>query len=93
MDTRLLIVPATEGYRVHVLAPGKPTRSWLKVYRTKSFCICELLCAELISAEESEEALSEDFDCNCSMLVFQKDVPLDVLRAIGFVEQKIYLVN
>lgn len=89
MDARLLITRATEGYRVLVLAPAKPVRSWLKVYQTKSFCICELLCAELINPEESEEALSEDFDSNCTMLVFQKNVPLDVLRAIGFVEQKI----
>lgn len=93
MNVRVLIVLADEGYRVRILAPGPPVRSWLKVYASKLLCMTELRCVKLLTPAESEEALEDDFDSTGGMLVFQANVDIEILRAAGFVEQKKSFVN
>lgn len=88
MDVRVLIVLADAGYRVRVLAPDPPVRSWLKIYESKPLCMTELRCLNLITPSEAEEALDDDFDNTGAMLVFQTDTNVEVLRAADFVEQK-----
>lgn len=93
MDVRVLIVLADAGYRVRILAPDPPVRSWLKIYNSKPVCMTELRCMNLITPSESAEALDDDFDNTGGMLVFQTNTSIEVLRAGGFIEQKNEYVN
>jgi hypothetical protein len=86
IDVRVLIIPSIGGYRVRVLAPGPPARSWLKVYVSKLSCMSELECARL-AAGESNELLQSDFDVRGTMLVIHTKADSNMLSTLGFVEQ------
>ena len=62
MDVTLLIVRADDGYRVRVIVPGPPMRSWLKVYESKSLCLAELRYLGFLMPEDALEATANDFD-------------------------------
>jgi hypothetical protein len=93
MDARVLIVRVDEGYKVRVFLPGTPSRSWLKIYYSKAFCMTELKAAEVIMPNEAKDALTEYFDTAGDMLVFQTDVEPNWLKVMGFTELKKVLIN
>ncbi|MBB5056056.1 hypothetical protein HDF16_000725 [Granulicella aggregans] len=93
MNVRLLITQTHEGYKVCVLAPESPSRSWFKVYESKAHCLTELAYVEIASPGEIAEALNTDLDGNIAMLVLHSDVEPSVLRAAGFTEQILEYVN
>jgi hypothetical protein len=88
IDVRVLIIRSFDGYRVRVLAPAPPTRSWLKVYPSKVLCLTELESAKLAATGESNELLNSDFDTKGTMLVIHTKTDSDLLTTLGFVEQR-----
>jgi hypothetical protein len=88
IDVRVLIIRSIDGYRVRVLAPGPPARSWLKVYVSKLSCMSELEWARLAATGESNELLQSDFDVRGTMLVIHTKADSDMLTMLGFVEQR-----
>jgi hypothetical protein len=93
MDARVLIVRVDEGYKVRVFLLETPTRSWLKVYYSKAFCMTELKAAEVIMPAEAKDALTDYFETAGDMLIFQTDVEPNWLRVMGFTELEKVLIN
>jgi hypothetical protein len=93
MDATILIVRTNGGYNVRVFLLGTPTRSWLKVYYSKAFCMTELKAAEVIMPAEAKEALTDYFETAGDMLIFQTDVEPTWLKVMGFTELKKVLIN
>jgi hypothetical protein len=93
MNARVLIARVDEGYKVRVFFLGNPTRSWLKIYYSKSFCMTELKAVELIMPADAKDALTDYFDTAGDTLIFQTDVDPNWLRVMGFTELKKVLIN
>lgn len=93
IDVRVLIIQPFDGYRVRILAPGPPKRSWLKVYGSKLSCVSELECAKLAATGESNEVLQSDFDISGTMLIIHTKADFDMLRVLGFIEIKQAHIN
>lgn len=93
MNVRLLISESQEGYKVCVLAPELPSRSWIKEYETKADCLTELAYVEIAPPGEIAEALNTDLEDSIAMLVLESDVDPAVLRAAGFTEKVLEYVN
>jgi len=93
MDVRVLISQSLEGFRVCVLAPGPPCRSWLKVYDSKEESFDELEDFELAPPDEIAEARESDFDKRFAMMVIRSEVEPAALDEAGFIEQVKATVN
>jgi hypothetical protein len=93
MNARVLIVRVDGGYKVSVCLLGTPTRSWLKIYYSKAFCMSELKSPEVIMPAEAKDALTDYFDTAGDMLILQTDVEPNWLRVMGFTELKKVLIN
>ena len=93
MDARLFISQTLTGYRVMVLVPGPPCRSWNKVYDSKAHCLTELAYVELAPQGEVAEAMEMELSGEIAAIVMRSDVDPAVLRAAGFVEEHPEYVN
>jgi hypothetical protein len=84
MKVTLLLTLAEEGYRVLVIEPGPPTRTWLRFYPTKRLCMGELHHFDLMTSDEAADAMLGDFDERGGMLVFDTETDDPTLAEAGF---------
>jgi hypothetical protein len=93
MEARLFISQTLDGYRVMVLVPGPPCRSWNKVYESKAHCLTEIAYVELAPPGEVAEAMETELGGEIAAIMIRSDVEPMVLRAAGFVEDVKEYVN
>jgi hypothetical protein len=94
MNVRTLIVAHPDKiYRVCILAPDMPARSWMKSYDSKLTMVAELRSMELMTAREASEALESDFETRDATFVVHARTAPHVLNAAGFEEKKPTFVN
>jgi hypothetical protein len=89
MDVPVLIVShLNHTYQVCVLTPDRPARRWIKAYDSKLEWAIELHCIDLITAVESNQALSDNFEADDKIVIIRSKTEEHMLRAAGFVEKK-----
>ena len=93
MDVRVIIMSHPDGScQVSVLAPNT-TRSWIKKYRYKQFCLNELISVGLLTHSEKAEEEASNLANRDRMFVVHTKIEPEVLRVAGFVEQKKEVVH